>query len=71
MERAMAVAEMLSDKKSFISHIIHDEVVLDIAQDERHLIPEIRNTFATNRLDTFSVNIQAGKNFFDLGELDL
>ena len=45
--------------------------MLDIAEDERHLIPEIRDVFAVNRLGTFNVNIQAGKNFLDLGELKL
>ncbi len=71
LERAMVISDMLSDKKSFISHIIHDELVLDIAEEERHLIPEIRNVFAVNQIGTFNVNIQAGKNFFDLGELKL
>ena len=71
IERAMAIADALSMKKSFISHIIHDELVLDIAEDERHLIPEMRDMFAVNQIGTFNVNIQAGKNFFDLGELKL
>ena len=71
LERAMVISDMLSDKKSFISHIIHDELVLDIAEDERDLIPEIRDIFAANQIGTFNVNIQAGKNFFDLGELKL
>ena len=71
LERAVAIDEFLKDKKSFISHIVHDELVLDISDDEKYLIPEIKSMFANNKLDQFVVNIQAGKNYYDLEELAL
>jgi len=71
IDRALEVSKMLSDKKSFISHIIHDEMVLDMPDDERYLIPRIKELFANNKLDKYVVNLQAGKNCFDLGELSL
>ena len=42
-----------------------------MSNDERHLIPEIKDIFANNRLGDFMVNIQAGQNYYDLKELAL
>ena len=71
IDRALEVNKLLSDKKSFISHIIHDEMVLDMPDSERHLIPQIKEMFAVNKLDTYMVNLQAGKNCFEFGDLNL
>ena len=69
LERAVAIDKFLEYRKSFISHIVHDELVLDVSDDERELIPEIKSIFSQNKLDTFMVNLQAGRNYFDLKEL--
>ena len=71
LERAVAIDKFLEDKKSFISHIVHDELVLDISDDERQLIPDIKLMFSENKLDTYMVNVQAGKNYYDLGDLNI
>lgn len=71
IERAIAMDEFLQDKKSFVSHIVHDEIVLDFADEERHLIPEIKEMFANNQLGKFMVNLKAGKNYYDLENLDI
>ena len=61
----------LEDKKSFISHVVHDEIVIDLADSERDLAPQIKDLFAENKLDTFLVNLSCGKNYYDLKELNL
>jgi DNA polymerase I-like protein with 3'-5' exonuclease and polymerase domains len=71
MERAIALDKFLEDKQSFVSHIVHDEVVIDLADGERHLVPEIKDIFAQNKLDTFLVNLTCGKNYGELQELGL
>ena len=71
IDRALAIDEIIKDQKPFISHIIHDELVLDMPDDERYLIPEIKEVFKNNKLDSFEVNLQAGQNCFDLGDLNL
>jgi hypothetical protein len=71
LDRAIAIDKYLRDKKSFISHIVHDEIVIDLADSERDLVPEIKALFAANQLDTFLVNLSCGKNYYDLKELDL
>ena len=69
--RAVIIDRFLSGKKSFISHIVHDEIVLDISDDERALIPEIRELFSKTIFGDFRANLKAGKDYLNLGELNL
>ena len=71
MERAVAVDKFLEGKKSFVSHIVHDELVIDLADEERTLAPQIKEIFANNLLDTFMVNLSCGKNYYELQELKI
>ena len=50
---------------------MHDEVVIDLADNERELIPQIKEIFARNSMATFLVNLKCGKTYFDLKDLDL
>jgi len=70
-DRAVDIDKFLEDKKSFVSHIVHDEVVVDVSEDEKYLIPEIKDIFSNNKLDTFKTNLQAGKDYYNLGDLNL
>ena len=69
IDRAIAIDRFLEGKKSFISHIVHDEIVVDFSDDERDLIVEIKELFANNRLGNFMVNMKAGKDYYDLKKL--
>ena len=71
LERAVAIDKFLKGKKSFISHIVHDEIVVDLAEEERESTEKLREIFANNRLDTFSVNLKAGKNYYNLETLNI
>jgi hypothetical protein len=52
-------------------HIVHDEIVIDLCNEERHLVPEIRDIFSKNQLGTYKVNLNAGTNYLELEELRL
>tara|TARA_Y100001938_G_C8054704_1_gene413785 strand:- start:856 stop:1539 length:684 start_codon:yes stop_codon:yes gene_type:complete len=69
IERALAIDKFLQGRKSFISHIVHDELVIDLDDSEREIVTEIRDIFSDNKLGKFLVNLQAGKNYYDLNEL--
>ena len=71
LDKAVEIEEFLKDKKSFVSHIVHDEIVLDMVDEERHLIVDIKKMFAENRLGNYMVNLKAGKNYYDLEDLNL
>ena len=70
-DRAVALDEFLQDKRTFVSHIVHDEIVLDMPDEERYLIPEIKEIFSNNKLDKFVTNLKAGKDYMDIGVLNL
>ena len=70
-DRAVAIDQFLEDKRSFVSHIVHDEIVLDMPDEERYLIPEIKEIFSNNKLDKFVTNLKAGKDYMDIGVLNL
>tara|TARA_Y100001937_G_scaffold128234_1_gene203459 strand:- start:838 stop:2046 length:1209 start_codon:yes stop_codon:yes gene_type:complete len=71
LDRAIAISKLLEGKSSFVSHLVHDEVVIDLHDEDKHLVPEIKDIFSNNKLDNFLVNLSAGKNFYDLEELKL
>jgi len=70
-DRAVALDKFLEGKKTFISHIVHDEIVLDMPDEERYLIPEIKEIFSNNKLDKFVTNLKAGRDYMDIGVLNL
>jgi DNA polymerase I-like protein with 3'-5' exonuclease and polymerase domains len=71
IDRAIEINKMLENTKSHISHIVHDELVIDLADEDRPLLPAIKEVFSNNKLDSFMVNLKAGQNYFDLGDLNL
>jgi DNA polymerase I-like protein with 3'-5' exonuclease and polymerase domains len=71
LEKAVQIDELLIGKKSFISHIVHDEIVLDVTDDERDYIVDIKKVFSENRLGNYLVNLKAGKNYLELEDLKL
>lgn len=71
LDRAVKLDEFLKDKKSFVSHIVHDEVVIDLHDEDRDIVPLMKNIFENNLLGKFVSNVNAGKNYYDLKELKL
>ncbi len=71
LDKAVEIDKFLQDKKSFVSHIVHDEIVLDMVDDERDLIVDIKKMFSENKLGNYLVNLKAGKNYFDLEDLKI
>jgi hypothetical protein len=71
IERSCEINKMLKNTKSHISHIVHDEIVIDLHNDDKPMIQDIKDTFSNNRLGSFMVNLKAGKNYYDLEDLKL
>ena len=71
IERATAIDKLLQNSKSFVSHVVHDEVVIDFADEDREMVAEIRDTFAQNKLGEYMVNLKAGKNYYEMENLVL
>jgi hypothetical protein len=71
LDRAVAIDNFLSDKESSISHIVHDEVVVDLKDSERALVPQIKEIFENNKLDSFLCNLNAGPDYYNLKVLSI
>ena len=71
LDRAVALDKALEGTKSKVAFIVHDEVVLDIADEDKEKIPELKATFENNKLGNFMANIKAGKDYGSLKELKL
>lgn len=71
LRQLIKVYNFLKDKKSFVSFTIHDNIVLDIPNEERYIIPEVIEIFSNTDLGKFLVNVKAGKDFGNLKELNL
>lgn len=71
IDRAVEIDVILQDRKSFISHIVHDEIVIDFNDEDRGILQEIKKLFAKNKLDCYVVNMQAGKNYYELKEMSI
>ena len=52
---------------SYISHIVHDEIVIDYCDEDRSLIPQIKQIFE----DGYPCNLTAGKDYYNLKELKI
>ena len=68
LSRAVEIDELLRNTKSFISHIVHDEIVVDLCDEDRGLLLYIKEIFEK---DNYKANISAGKNYFDFEELKI
>jgi hypothetical protein len=67
LEKAVLVDQMLEGKKSFISHIVHDEIVIDYADEDRDVVIGVRDIFE----DGYVANLRAGKDYYNLNEIKL
>lgn len=70
LRQILKVDEYLTNKKSFISFIIHDAVFLDIPVDEPEVIREVNSIMASNDFGVFPVNVSIGKCFGSLAKIE-
>ena len=65
---AVEIDKRLEGRKSFISHIVHDEIVIDFSDEDRDSVLETKQIFEKGG---FKANVRAGKNYFDLEALNI
>jgi DNA polymerase I-like protein with 3'-5' exonuclease and polymerase domains len=71
LERAVAIDKFLENKKSFVAFVVHDEIVIDLEESEKEIVPEIKELFSKNKLGEYLVNLSCGKNYYELQGLNL
>lgn len=69
LRQIIKINNILKRKKSFISFIVHDSLVLDLAKEDTGIIRDIIEEFAKTDLDRFPVNVSAGKDYGNLRKI--
>ena len=63
LSRAFKIADVLKEKKSFISFTLHDSIIIDCDDSERIIIGELIDIFSETPFGVFKVNVSAGKSY--------
>lgn len=69
LKQMVEVAKLLEGSKSFIAFTIHDNIIVDLANDEKHLLPKIVDVFSATEFGKFLINIKAGSNFGEMKKI--
>ena len=69
LDRALAIHDYLKNKKSYVSMLIHDSIILDLCNSDLDNVKEMVNIFSQTKFGTYRVGVKAGKNFGDLRKL--
>jgi hypothetical protein len=71
LRRLIEIANRLKNHKSRVAFTLHDSIVIDLAAEDKGLIPELINLFGQNELGDFKVNVQVGRDFGTMKDLNL
>ena len=69
LRRAIEINKLLKGKKTKIAGLIHDSMLIDFSNEDKHLLPEIIKTFQDTDFGTFKVNKSIGLNFGNMMEI--
>lgn len=61
----------LQNKSSFISFMVHDQVILDLKDSEKNLLPDLVRELSDTQFGTFPVKVEIGSNFGDMKKVNL
>ena len=63
LKQMVKVHEILKEKKSFIAFSVHDSLVIDLAKEDKELIPELIKVFEETPIGNFKANLSLGKSY--------
>ena len=66
LDQLIKINKLLENKSSFISFVVHDSIVIDLAKSDRDLVNKIIEVFSNTRLGKFPVNVSLGKDYGNL-----
>ena len=66
LRQTLKVHDLLKNKKSFISFLIHDSLVIDLAEEDKKILPKLKKALMSTDLGKFKISLNAGKNFGDM-----
>jgi DNA polymerase I-like protein with 3'-5' exonuclease and polymerase domains len=69
LRQMIKVFNFLKDRKSFIAFTIHDNIVIDLAEEDKKDLKKIINVFSNTDLGMFKVNVKAGNNYGEMRKI--
>jgi hypothetical protein len=69
LRQAIAVHKLLQNYKSKIIMIIHDNIILDIKKEEKHIIQSIVDLYNNTEFGKFKASVKIGKNLSEMRKL--
>jgi hypothetical protein len=69
LTQAIKLDKLLNNRKSYITAVIHDSVLIDYNEEDRDLLKDLVETYGNTNFGEFKVNIAAGVNYGEMKEL--
>jgi hypothetical protein len=69
MKQAIKIHRFIHNRKSFVHSVVHDSITIDLAFEDRHMLPQIQEIFEDTDLGWFKSSAAAGRNYRDLEEV--
>ena len=71
LRRLIEIDRLLADTNSRVAFTLHDSVVIDLSDSDRHLVPRMVEIFGNTELGRFKTNVSAGRDFGSMSALRL
>jgi hypothetical protein len=69
LKQAIKVENLLKGRKSKITAVIHDSVLIDYNEEDKDCLKDLVQSYAETDFGTFKVNVSAGVNYGEMKEL--
>ena len=69
LTQALKLDKLLEGKKSYITAVIHDSVLIDYDEGDKDILKELVSTYGKTSFGDFKVNISVGLNYGEMKEL--
>jgi len=69
--QVIKVDDHLKNKKSFIAFLLHDEFVIDLAEDEKNELLEILKIVQDTQFGKFLASVKVGKDYGNMKKLNI
>ena len=64
------IDELLKETESYISFCIHDNIVIDMKEEDYDKLSNIVQTFANTDLGKYKANVRIGKSYGEMKEIN-
>ena len=68
---ALNINDKLQPVKSNVAFLLHDSIILDFSKEDKEILKELIEIFATTDLGKFRVNVSIGKTYGDMRRVEL